>query len=76
MLTIKCAKCKAKLFKYLKIGTGRVLKCHLTRISNDKTIHENGEIKCSCGNVIGRLESTHIKMNQNTFVYTGTKIKK
>lgn len=76
MLTIRCAKCKAKLFKYLKIGTGRVLKCHLARISNDRTIRENGEVKCSCGNVIGKLEPTCIKMNQNAFIYRGTKIKK
>ena len=27
MLTIKCAKCKGKVFRYLKIGKGRVLHC-------------------------------------------------
>lgn len=76
MLTIKCAKCKSKLFKYLKIGTGRVLKCHLDRISNDKTIRENGVVKCSCGNVIGKLDATSIKMNQKSFIFNGTKSKK
>jgi len=75
MLSIKCAKCKAKLFKYLKIGTGRVLKCHLTRISHDKTILDGDLVKCSCGNTIGKKESSFIKMNQNTFNYTGTKLK-
>lgn len=33
MLTIRCATCKTKLWKYDKIGHGEVLRCHKARIS-------------------------------------------
>lgn len=33
MLTIRCSKCKTKLWKYDKIGQGEVLRCHKARIS-------------------------------------------
>lgn len=33
MLTIRCAKCKSKLWKYDKIGQGEVLRCHKARIT-------------------------------------------
>ncbi|OEG63254.1 hypothetical protein [Halanaerobium congolense] len=33
MLTIKCAKCKTKLFKYEKIGQGKVLRCGKNKIT-------------------------------------------
>jgi hypothetical protein len=75
MLTLKCAKCKAKLFKYNKIGTGKVLKCFFTRISKDNTIRENGQVLCECGNQIGQLKVNYIKMKQGSFIHTGTKIK-
>ncbi|ERJ12697.1 hypothetical protein [Haloplasma contractile] len=77
MLTIKCAKCKTKIIKYKKIGTGKVLKCFISRIKR----YYDGEIKndhliCGkCGNQIGKLEDEYFKMNQSAFTYTGTKIK-
>ncbi|MFO7814209.1 MAG: hypothetical protein R6V14_00455 [Halanaerobiales bacterium] len=57
MLTIKCSKCKNKLFKYKKIGKGKVLRCwksKITRIYDTKV--ENGKLRCGkCGNIIGDL---------------------
>ncbi|MGB3340580.1 MAG: hypothetical protein WBB37_03765 [bacterium] len=73
MLTIKCAKCKRKLFKYLKIGKGRILHCWKQRIKSDYTIHDGDVIKCKCGQVIGIDQTKWIKMHQKSFVYTGTK---
>ena len=32
MLTIRCATCKTKLWKYDKIGHGEVLRCHKVSI--------------------------------------------
>jgi hypothetical protein len=76
MLTIRCSTCRRKLFKYLKIGSGRVLHCWKHRISEDFTIHDGKEIKCVCGNVIGIDEGKWIKMCQRAFTYTGSKMKK
>jgi len=74
MLTIKCAKCKTKLFKYRKIGKGQVLKCHKRRIIRDYQIEAVGEeYRCPCGNVIGVDEGSSIKMKDSEFIYTGTK---
>ncbi|MCF7792538.1 MAG: hypothetical protein K9N09_01270 [Candidatus Cloacimonetes bacterium] len=75
MLTLKCAKCKSKLFKYYKVGTGKVLRCYFARISKDRSIRKNDQVLCECGNVIGKLESNCIRMKQNSFIYSGTKVK-
>ena len=74
MLTIKCSKCKKKLFKYLKIGKGEVLKCHKERIKKQyELIQDDLHYVCTCGNIIGKDEGCYIKMNQQAFMYTGTK---
>ncbi len=74
MLTIKCAKCKAKLFRYRKIGKGKVLKCHKNRITKKYAVANDGEnYRCSCGNIIGTNSGSSIKMHDHSFIYTGTK---
>ena len=72
MLTIRCSKCKRKLFKYRKIGKGRVLRCWKDRIVEDYTVHEGDVVKCSCGNTIGLDKGLFIKMKQSAFTYSGT----
>jgi DNA-directed RNA polymerase subunit RPC12/RpoP len=78
MLTIKCAKCKSKLFKYKKIGKGKVLRCwksKITRIYDAEVI--NKKLVCSkCKNEIGEIKDKKIDMNLEQFTYTGTKISK
>ena len=69
MLTIRCAKCKSKIFRYLKIGKGRVLHCWKGRIIEDYSIHEGMKIKCQCGNLIGIDEEKWINMKQHTFIF-------
>lgn len=76
MITIKCSQCKRKIFKYNKIGKGRILRCWDTRIIEDYSIRCDNEVRCKCGNVIGIKESKSIKMKQNSFVYSGTITKK
>jgi hypothetical protein len=74
MLTIKCASCKTKLFKYRKIGSGDVLRCHKDRIS--KAFHyrtEAGKLLCACGRVVGDDVGTCFKMRQSCFTSSGTK---
>ena len=74
MLTIKCAKCNAKLMKYQKIGNGKVLRCFKDRIVKDYTIKKDNLILCPhCSNVIGIDKGNLIKMNQGSFTYSGTK---
>lgn len=74
MLTIKCAKCKSKLFKYRKIGSGKVLKCYKKRIKKFYNLEKcSNNFECSCGNLIGIDEGNYIKMNSHNFIYTGKK---
>lgn len=76
MLTIKCAKCKAKIMKYKKIGSGRVLRCYkerITRVYDGRM--ERDKLKCqNCGNIIGLLKGSYIEMNSDAFIYSGRKI--
>jgi len=68
MMIIKCALCKQKLFKYVKIGTGRLLHLWRGRIIEDETIKVGDNIKCQCGNLIGIDEKKWIKLKQHSFV--------
>ncbi len=74
MLTIKCAKCKEKIFKYKKYGSGEVLRCYKSRISHDQSLKAEGQLKCKCGNLIGIDLGSYYKMRKPAFVYSGTKI--
>ena len=74
MLTIKCAACKRKLWKYEKIGQGQVLRCYKERITRwYDTAEEGAEVLCRCGKRIGVDEGEYIKMISSAFTYTGTK---
>lgn len=74
MLTIKCAACKRKLWKYEKFGKGEVLRCHKNRISRKFDFQQKEDkILCLCGVEIGIDKGAHIKMVKKGFVYTGTK---
>ncbi|MEJ6949453.1 hypothetical protein [Natronospora cellulosivora (SeqCode)] len=77
MLTIKCAKCKAKIMKYKKIGMGKVLKCWKSRIKRvyDGEVKDENLVCGNCDNIIGELEEGYVKMNSDAFTYTGTKIR-
>lgn len=74
MLTIKCAKCKRKIFRYVKIGKGKVWHCWKARITEDYSIRDGREIKCVCGNLIGIDETKWIRLKQHSFSSSGTKM--
>lgn len=74
MLTIKCAACKRKLWKYEKIGKGAVLRCYKDRITRHYEAQTAGAtVQCPCGKTIGVDEGPYIKMIANAFIYSGTK---
>jgi hypothetical protein len=74
MLIIRCSKCKEKIFRYRKIGKGKVLRCYKERIIKDYSIKEGIHVLCNkCKNVIGLDEGNLIKMKQNSFYHTGSK---
>ena len=76
MIIIKCDHCKRKIFKYNKIGKGRVLRCYRSRIVKYYSIQNNENVQCVCGQIIGVDEGKWIKMKQNAFEYTGSANKK
>lgn len=74
MLIIRCAACRSKLWRYDKIGQGKVLRCHKDRIKKIFNYQLEGhKIQCPCGKDIGIEKGTFYKMIANAFTYTGTK---
>ena len=74
MLTIKCSGCKRKLLKYKKIGPGKVLRCHKSRISRQFDVVEREDrLFCPCGRSIATDMGRFYKMHADAFTYTGTK---
>lgn len=61
-MTLKCKGCKKKLFKYKKIGKGKLIKMYKTKIRADNAIHKNGYVYCSCGKSFGRETKNYIKV--------------
>ncbi|MGV9171585.1 MAG: hypothetical protein ACOC35_03305 [Promethearchaeia archaeon] len=73
MLTIKCAGCKGKILKYLKIGKGKIHRCYKNRIQEYYVEFDGDKLKCpNCGTVLGTDEGDYIKMNHQAFTYSGT----
>jgi len=75
MITIRCARCNAKVFRYVKIGKGKLWHCWKERIIEDFSVHDGREVRCQCGNLIGIDEGKWIKLKQHSFVTSGTKLK-
>ena len=73
MIIIKCAKCNGKIFKYVKIGKGRLLHCWKDRIAEDLSVHNGNNIECNCGVIIGIDKGKEIKLKQNSIVTSGIK---
>ena len=73
MMLIRCSKCKGKIFKYVKIGKGKLLYCWKERIIEDLSLHKGKEIKCNCGNIIGLDEENGIKLKQHSIIVSGAK---
>ncbi len=74
MLTLRCAACKRKLWRYDKIGPGEVLRCHKDRIKKMyETLEKDGRIYCTCGRDIGIDKGAYFKMIAKAFTYKGTK---
>ncbi|MEN8141706.1 MAG: hypothetical protein ABFR97_10845 [Thermodesulfobacteriota bacterium] len=77
MLTLKCAACKKKLWRYDKIGPGEVLRCHKARIDKfyGTLIHDEKKkkIRCRCGKEVGIDKGSFYKMVAKAFTYSGTK---
>jgi len=76
MVTVKCAKCKGRIFRYLKIGKGELWHCWKDRIKEDYSIREGSQVKCQCGNIIGIEQDKWIKMKQHSFTYSGAAARK
>jgi hypothetical protein len=76
MIIIKCARCKGKIFKYVKVGKGRVLLCWKERIVEDYSVRDGSEVRCRCGNLVGIEEGKWVRMKQRSFIYSGTTTKK
>ena len=73
MMIIKCAKCKREVFKYVKIGKGKLWHCWKDRIVEDLSVHDGKNIKCNCGNLIGFNEEKWIKLKRHSILISGTK---
>lgn len=73
MVTIRCSVCRRKLFRYHKVGKGKILRMYKERIAADYSIHKGNEILCPCGNVIGIDVGPWIKMKGGRFTVSGSR---
>jgi hypothetical protein len=74
MLTIRCAACRRKLWKYEKFGKGEVLRCYKSRVEREYAYkQEQDKLLCLCGKVVGIDKGSYIKMIKKGFVYSGSK---
>ncbi|MDU2292381.1 MAG: hypothetical protein E7K64_08945 [Clostridia bacterium] len=76
MLVIRCARCKAKIWKYDKIGPGAVLRCHKARIQQvyNVPVVQAHKICCpKCSAALGIDKGPFYKMDPRAFIYNGTK---
>lgn len=62
VMVIRCPQCNKRVFRYLKVGKGRVIRCYKDRIREDRAIRKDGEVSCACGARMGRDEGNYIKM--------------
>jgi hypothetical protein len=76
MITIHCAACGRKLFRYQKIGKGRLLHCWKARISSDHTVRAGFDVYCACGQHIGVEEGPWINLHGGSFTVQGSALKK
>ncbi|MDE4908840.1 hypothetical protein L0665_09495 [Methanogenium marinum] len=77
MITVLCASCGAKLFRYQKIGKGRLLHCWKNRISSNHTVREGDDVYCpKCGQHIGVVETQWINIHGGSFTVKGSALKK
>jgi len=73
MITVKCAKCKTKIFKYRKFGKGKLWHCWKDRIVADYSVRDGELVRCPvCGNVIGVDQKKWIKLKPGRYIYSGT----
>jgi len=72
MITVKCAKCRSRIFRYAKMKKVKILHCWKDRIEKDYSVREGDKVLCRCGNLIGIDEGKWIKMRQGSFTYTGS----
>lgn len=75
MIRIRCSECNEKIFRYVKIGKGKLLHCWKDRIAKDYSVKDGKKVKCQCGNIVGVDEGKWIKMYSGKFTYTGTRIR-
>ncbi|MDY6918482.1 MAG: hypothetical protein SVP26_11210 [Chloroflexota bacterium] len=71
MITVRCARCSARVFRYEKVGKGRLLHCWKGRIVTDYSVRDGPYVKCPCGNVIGIDEGKWVKLKQRSFTCSG-----
>jgi hypothetical protein len=76
VIVVKCAQCKSKIFKYQKVGKGRIWHCWKDKITQDYSVRDENEVKCQCGNLIGIVEGKRIKMKQYSFTCSGARTRK
>jgi hypothetical protein len=62
IMVIRCPGCRKRIFRYLKVGKGRLIRCLKERIREDHSIRNGPEVLCVCGRRIGRDEGDSIKI--------------
>jgi hypothetical protein len=74
MLTVLCAACRKKLWRYDKIGKGHLVRCHKARITKWFAAEKrDSKVYCPCGKPVGVDKGSHFRMIAGAYTHTGTK---
>ncbi len=68
IITVRCAKCGRKIFRYQKMGKGKLWRCWKSRIIEDYSVHDGDEVRCECGNVVGVDKGGYIRLRQSAII--------
>ena len=64
-LCICCKACGSTIYRYQKIGAGKVIVCWKKRILKDNSVKKSGEVYCRCGAQIGSDQTLRVKIRRN-----------
>ncbi|MEX0567587.1 MAG: hypothetical protein Q6363_000300 [Candidatus Njordarchaeota archaeon] len=70
ILIVRCSKCRTKIFKYMKVGSGRLWHCWKSKILEDYSIRRGEQVVCpKCGSIIGIEKKAYIKLIKGAYSY-------
>ncbi len=70
IIIVRCSRCRAKIFRYLKVGSGKLWHCWKNRILDDYSKRQGDRVLCpKCGSLIGIEKKNYVKLVKGAYRY-------